>query len=119
MAGDTLEYGELNIQFMIDENMNNYKSVWNWMIGLGFPESWNQYTDYRSQSQFADLSELKKNYSDGFLQILGNNNEVVQTIQFLDMFPVSLQSLTFQATNADVNYLIGNATFRYDIYKFI
>jgi hypothetical protein len=119
MAGDILEYTDFNVQFLIDENMANYKAIFNWMIGLGFPENHEQYDNFRNQSAFADLSDVKKNFSDGFLQILGNNNQVVQTVQFFDMYPTNLQSLTFQSTNQDVNYLIGNVTFRYDIYKFV
>ena len=119
MAGDILEYTDFNVQFLIDENMANYKAIFNWMIGLGFPENHEQYDNFRNQSAFADLSDVKKNFSDGFLQILGNNNQVVQTVQFFDMYPTNLQSLTFQSTSQDVNYLIGNVSFRYDIYKFV
>jgi hypothetical protein len=119
MAGEILDYGELTIQFLVDENMANYKAIHNWMIGLGFPEDYEQYATFREQSEFADLSDVKKNFSDGFLQVLGNNNQVVQTIQFYDMFPTSLAALTLQSTNMDVNYLIGNVTFRYDLYKFV
>ena len=119
MAGDVVEYGELNVQFLIDERMENYTAVWNWMISLGFPESWEQYTDYRNQTTVQQLSEVKKNFSDGFIQILGSNNKVVQTIEIYDMYPTNLQSLTFQSTNADVTYLVGNATFKYDLYKFV
>jgi hypothetical protein len=43
----------------------------------------------------------------------------VQTAQFHDLFPVTLDSLVFQSTNQDVQYLVGNATFRYGYYKFI
>ena len=43
----------------------------------------------------------------------------LESIEFYDMFTTSLQALTFQATNMDVNYLIGNVTFRYDLYKFV
>jgi hypothetical protein len=119
MAGDILEYSELTLQFLIDENMDNYKALWNWMIGLGFPENYEQYSGYRDQSAFSSLSELKKNFSDGFLQILGNTNAVIQTIEFADMYPTSLQSLTFQSTNSDVQYLVGSATFKYDLFKFV
>ena len=118
MAGDILEFGEFNVQFMIDENMANYRAIFNWMVGLGFPESYDQYSNFRNQNSSA-VPEMKKNFSDGFLQILGNNNQVVQTVQFLDMFPTNLQSLVFQSTSQDVNYLIGNVSFRYDIYKFV
>lgn len=119
MAGDYLSYGDFQMQFLIDDKMENYKAIHNWMIGLGFPESYEQYANYRNTSAFSDLSELKKNFSDGVLQILSGTNTVVQSIEFLDMYPTSLQSLQFQTTNTDVQYMVGTVTFKYDIYRFI
>lgn len=118
IPGDIMTFGELNVQFLVDENMANYKAIHNWMKGLGFPESYENYTDFINSST-SQVSELQKNYSDGTLQILGSNNKPVQTIQFVDLFPVSLQSLTFESTVSDVQYLMGNVTFKYTLYKFI
>jgi hypothetical protein len=66
-----------------------------------------------------NYSELAKNYSDGTLQILGGNNQTAQLVQFTDMFPITIDSLMFASTNTDVQYLVGNATFRYGYYKFL
>jgi hypothetical protein len=107
------------VQFLVDENMENYKSIYNWIIALGFPNSYDQYTSFIDSDDRALIGELAKNYSDGTLSILGSNNSVSQTVQFIDMFPTSIESLTFQSTNQDVQYLIGSATFRYGYYKFI
>ena len=99
--------------------MQNYRAIYNWVVALGFPETYTQYLNFVSNNELTQTSELAKNYSDATLTILGSNNNPVQTIQFHDAFPVSVTSLTFQSTNQDVNYLVGSATFRYGYYKFI
>lgn len=118
IAGDNITYEPLNVQFLVDESMANYKAVYNWLKGLGFPENHSQYEMFVDNAEGSASNELQKNYSDGTLQILGANNKSVQTIQFIDLIPVSLESLTFQSTNQDVQYLVGSATFRYNFYKF-
>lgn len=119
VPGETLTYDQLQVQFLVDENMENYKSIYHWIIGLGFPQGYDQYVNLLNEDQRNLINELAKNFSDGTLQILGSNNKVVQEIQFYDMFPITIDSLMFQSTNQDVNYLVGNATFRYGYYKFI
>lgn len=119
IPGETLTYDQLTVQFLVDENMSNYKSIYNWIVALGFPENYTQYLNFLSENELATTSELSKNYSDATLAILDGSNNVVQTAQFHDLFPVSLDSLVFQSTNQDVQYLVGNATFRYGYYKFI
>lgn len=118
IPGESLTYDQLQVQFLVDENMDNYKAIYNWIIGLGFPQSYQQYINFKSQDEINSINELSTNYSDGTLQILAANNKIVQEVQFYDMFPVTIDSLMFQSTNQDVNYLVGNATFRYGYYKF-
>lgn len=118
LAGDILEYSPLTIQFLVDDAMENYKSIHNWMNGLGFPENHDQYQTMLDQST-NNGSNLAKSYSDATLTVLGNSNNAIQTVQFVDMFPESLDSLTFVSTSQDVQYLVGSATFRYSYYKFV
>ena len=120
IPGDHLTYDTLNVQFLVDENMHNYQAIYNWIIALGFPQSYDQYVNFISSDTTAlALNELAKNYSDGTLEILGSSNTAIQTVQFVDLFPSALESLNFQSTNQDVTYIVGNATFRYSYYKFI
>lgn len=114
-----MTYDQLTVQFLVDETMTNYKSIYNWLVALGFPNSYDQYISFINDDDRGITSELAKNYSDATLQILGPNNTAIQTVEFHDLFPVALDSLVFQSTNQDVNYLVGNATFRYGYYKFI
>jgi hypothetical protein len=119
IPGETLTYDQLSVQFLVDANMENYISIYNWIVALGFPNNYEQYVNFLNEDQRGVTSELAKNYSDATLTILGNNNTPIRTIEFVDMFPASIDSLMFQSTNNDVQYLVGNATFRYHYYKFV
>jgi hypothetical protein len=118
IAGDQVEFDTLRVQFLVDENMENYKAIHNWIIGLGFPENYQQYTDAVSSEAF-NVSEVAGSSSDATLVILGNSNQPIQTVQFVDCIPESLETITFSSINQDVQYLIGTATFKYSYYKFI
>ena len=119
LPGDMLEFSPLTVQFLVDENMSNYKAIHNWMIGLGFPENHTQYDSMLASAINSNSSNTAKAYSDAVLGVLGNTGNTIQTIQFIDIYPESLESLTFLSTSQDVQYLVGVATFRYTHYKFI
>ena len=117
LSGSKLEFEELSIQFLIDENMNNFVSIYNWLVGLGAPESKSQYVEFINNSHGFDYTRNSKESSDGILQILNSANKPIRRIHFHNIIPISLQSLTVQSTTTDTTYLLGQATFRYDIYK--
>jgi hypothetical protein len=119
VPGEKLSFGDLAITFLIDEGMYNYVAVHNWMIGLGFPESHEQYKNFIN-SRINELSrnELLGGYSDGTLQILNSTNNATRTVRFVDLFPTSLQQITLQSTTQDTTYLAATATFRYTTYRF-
>lgn len=119
IPGDTLTYDTLQVQFLVDENMANYKAIYNWIVALGFPEDYTQYLTLLNSAEVSQVGELAKNYSDATLSVLNSSNNVAQSITFSDLFPISIDSLTLQSTNQDVQYLVGNATFRYGLYKFV
>ena len=100
--GDVLEYADLTIEFLVDAKMENYKAINKWMTD-GYP----------------DNTPPEDFFSDAFLHVLDTNNVAAQTIQFVNMTPISLEGITFETTSTDVQYLVGSATFRYTYYKFI
>lgn len=121
--GDKLAYGELMIRFIIQENMANYNELYEWLIGLGFPESHKQYTDFsKSQSyRFPNIRPDKQqalgNFSDATLFILDSNNNPQTKIVFQDAFPTSLSGLEFELSSGNTDYFQGVASFRYRQYK--
>ena len=56
-------------------------------------------------------------YSDGTLQILSNNLVPKFQVNFKDLFPTSLTTLTFDATDTDIQYFTANVEFKYTMYN--
>lgn len=119
IPGDKLDFGDLSITFLIDEEMSNFTALHDWIIGLGFPESHAMYRNFIS-TRLNNLvtNELTAGYSDAVLQILNSSNNPIRTIRFVDVMPVSLSSLQLQSTTQETTYLAGQASFRYSFYKF-
>ena len=117
IPGEKLTYGDFTLKFLVDENMENYMTVYNWLVGLGFPESTKQFKDLTTDS--ADQRDPKEAYCDGTLRILNSNLREIAQVKFQDLFPVSLTSLDFDSSNSDIEYFTAEATFRYTIYDLI
>ena len=45
VPGEKLDYENLNLRFLVDEDLKNYMAIHNWMTGLGFPESTKDFKD--------------------------------------------------------------------------
>ena len=115
VPGEKLTYGDFTLRFLVDENMENYMAIYDWLVGLGFPETTQEFKTLTTDS--ADQRDLKEAFCDGTLRILNSNYREIATVKFTDLFPVSLTSLDFDATNADVQYLTAEASFKYTIYE--
>ena len=48
--GDKVTYQDLAISFLVDENLENYKEIHDWIIGLGAPQNHTQFSDLRATS---------------------------------------------------------------------
>lgn len=116
IPGEIMTFSELSVQFLIDDKMENYKAIFNWMVALGYPEDNRQYSNYINTQAGTIYSELAKNYSDATVGILDGQNNPTNGFKFYDIFPISLDPVQFEATAMDVNYVIGSATFKYSYF---
>jgi len=119
VAGDMLDFGTLDVQFLIDEDMNNFRAIKNWLFALGFPENHSQYTNFINQEQINAYNELAASMSEATLSILTNNSNSGKIVTFRNVFPVNLSGLQFSSTEPDINYLVGRASFRFTYYDFM
>jgi hypothetical protein len=117
VPGDILTYGDLSVRFLVDENMENYMSIHNWLTGLGFPETAEQYKNLTTSD--SGLRDQKEAFSDGSLHILNSNYKDIAIVKFRDLFPVSLSPLEFDAAANDVQYLTAEVSFKYTIYDIL
>ena len=45
IPGDKLSYNDFSFEFFVDENLQNYLQVHNWMRGLGYPQSVSEFNN--------------------------------------------------------------------------
>ena len=120
VPGDKLQYDDLRISFMVDEDMENYLQIYQWITSLGFPESIGQYSELlANKTVITDPADPQNERSDGNIQILNSNLLPSVLIKFKDLFPVSLSGVPFNATAEDQQYFTAEATFKYTIYDVI
>ena len=87
--GEKPEYEDLTITFIVDEFLENYITIHEWITGTGFPKSRKQFRDFRSNLSTQVSSIVKDEppvdivakatsatalFSDAYLIILSNKN---------------------------------------------
>ena len=117
VPGERLTYGDFTLRFLVDENMENYQSIYDWLTGLGFPETTKEFAEIIKDKD--GQRDPKEAFCDGTLRILNSNYRDVAKVKFNDLFPISLTSLEFDATNTDVQFFTAEATFKYTLYKLV
>lgn len=119
--GDVIEFGDLNIRFLVDENLENYMCIQNWIRGLGFPEVLSEFADLerRGLKQGNITHDTQNVYSDATLEILTSNQVPNFQVIFKDLFPYTLSTLTFDSTETDVNYFTADVNFKYTVYDIV
>lgn len=118
--GEKLTFGTLNIRFLIQENMANYSELYNWLRGMGNPESSEEYTNFLSNQLYRfpgknTATTIEGLFSDASLFVLDSNDNPSIEIRFQDAFPTALSGLDFDLSDSE--YFVGLASFRYRQYK--
>ena len=106
---DKLEYGEFTLTFRVDEDMSSYLEIYNWLIGMTFPDNFTQYENLTTRKQ-GDTSGI---YSDATLSILNSAKKVNIEVEFHDLFPISLSEITMDVRSTDITYVEATASFKY------
>ena len=121
VPGDKTQFGDLTLRFLVDEDLVNYMEIQNWIRGLGYPEDLDQFSklqDAKTDSVLASYSKDRQNiYSDGTLSVLSSAQFANFQVVFKDLFPVSLSTVMFDATDTDIQYFTADVSFKYTIYN--
>ena len=107
-AGDKLTFSELTCMIIVDENLNSYTEMYNWMNRLVV-------TNERSPINRKD--DIPPTTADITLSILSSHNNKTRTIRYLDCLPISLGDMTLETTGGDVQYITYPATFRFSTFE--
>ena len=135
IVGEKLTYDQFSMTFLVDEKLENFMELHNWLINMAPPQNTNQFMARTSEyvlptgqntkfypagnddSQTATGSTSDRQlYCDITLFILSSKNNPVATVVMRDAFPVSLSSLDYSQQDTDTNYVQCNVTFVYPFY---
>ena len=135
MQGDQLTFDNLTVNFIVDEFLENYLSLHEWMTGIGFPKNRTQFADFKTNksntpisarsssstsSDIGDVQQASPNnalFSDATLTILSNKNNPIVNVLFRDLYPVAMSALEYDQAATDVEYLSASVDFAYQIYE--
>lgn len=109
IPGEHVNFGYLKLTFKVDEDLQNYLEIFNWLMGLGKPENFEQYKTIQNKS----IISGEGIYSDISLIVLASTKMPNYEIVYTDAFPVELSEVVFNTTDSTVNYLEATATFEY------
>ena len=124
VMGDELTYENLEITFLVDEKLENYIELHNWLTGIGFPDDRAQFNNFRAENtdvfpdsgKSAQTKGVQGMFGDATLTITSAKNNPIVEARFEDVYPVALSALQYDQQQEDITYLTASATFSYKIY---
>lgn len=111
-SGEHITYQDLEITFKVDEDLQNYLEIHNWLKSLGKPQNFDQYAEIESKPIYTGEGIV----SDISISILSSTKLANYEVVYIDAFPTTLSGVTFNTVDTDVNYLEASASFKYTYY---
>ena len=114
LAGDHIDYGTLEVQIRMDENLEGYQELHTWITGLGFPKNFEQHKELTD----ADRDALRADgvYSDLSLTMLTSLKNPNVQFNFRDASPTSMSGWEMSNTLEDVMFADCTVTFQYSYF---
>jgi len=113
--GDHVEFGQFQIQFLMDEDMKTYQCIYDWMMQIGFPETHTQFIDGIAATNGDAVGKIENLLSDITITVLNNHKRPIAKFTFKDCMPSSLSGAELNLTSG-VEPIIASATFDYTLF---
>jgi len=109
IPGDKLSFGEVTMNILLDEDLNAYEEVFNWMVRL---------VNTKFTTKYEALKEgTISSYADITLIALTNHNNKNKTIKYVDCIPTSIGDIYFEANQGSVEYITVPVGFRFSYFE--
>jgi len=114
VPGDKMIYTPLEITFLLDEPLWSWTTIQDWIKGITFPENFAQYKNLSNQQRIQlQVKNSTPQYSDATLTVFSNKNNPILTVNFTDVFPISISSIQFDTAQPATDVMKADATFRF------
>lgn len=108
-AADKLTYGELTANILLDENMNSYIELYNWMHRL---------VELNEVSPSERASGVPT-YADITVAILSSHNNTTRNIRYQDCIPTLLGDVSLEAATGDVTPVVIPVSFKFSKFTIV
>ena len=99
VSGDKLAYDPLTIRIAIDERLESYREIFNWI--------------------HSNTSNKELTVHNITLHFLTNHNNISRSVRFANAFPTNIGGLEFNVQQTESEYAYVDVTFRYDYFEFL
>lgn len=111
MPGNTLQFGELTMDVLLDEDFNAYEEIYNWIVRQVNEKH------IKRRSQMQTTTENPPTYADISIIALTSHNNKNKILKYIDAIPTAVGDIVFDTTNAGVEFVTFPATFRYSYFE--
>jgi len=105
VPGQDFTYNPLSVSFIVDEKMDNWLEIYNWMLST------------KATDRFDRVAEPQDQFADATIMIMNNKMQAIRRVEFSRIFPTALTEIQFDSTTTDPVPVIATATFAYTYYE--
>jgi len=117
VPGDKLVYDDLLATILVDEDLQTWREIHNWIRGMTFPTD---FAEYRNLNKLSEVlkhsSTARPQYADMHIIIYNNNWQPILLWKFIDAFPIMLGQLSYSASDGPDSTMITDVTFAYQYF---
>ena len=108
LSGDNINFGELSMMVIMDEDLAAYKEIYNWM---------QSFVNQQDASPMDVMNGAGPSFADITVSITNSHNNVIKQIIYKNAIPTSLGDIMFEAATGDVQYIIMPINFAFDQFE--
>jgi hypothetical protein len=109
VPGESLTFNELSCNILLDENLEGYSEMFNWVRRLLETNMGQSRVSMTAPPTYADIT----------LSILSSHNNQTKQIRYLDAVPTSLGDINFESTASGSEFITFNASFRFTYFELV
>lgn len=100
VSGDIV-FNNLEIEFFVDEDLQNWLEVMNWLRSIANADDFTEYTG------------MQNSYSNATLIVLNSAMNAKYKVEYRDIIPISLTDINFDTTVSEITPITATVTFEY------
>ena len=130
-VGEKVEFSPFDMTFIVDEKLENYMEMYQWVKNIGFPYTHDQFMstsrpdgitierkvnrpprDRRIETDVVNKFD-RDLYTDIGMTILSSKNNAVAQVTMYDAFPVSMSAIEYSQQESDTIYATCDVSFAF------